>query len=595
MSIKIVVQAVGAAASDNYTFTFTSPSARAEQIAITDILRKCIEASRAQSTAQTQKQPPAQNDSTAQSAAMAIAQAVTSTGRKDEDSMLEVANLISNIGIQRSLLNANPNLQQRFEQALREKPDSITISQFSSQFWASRVHLLREHAVEKAQMQGSYNVLSELKPRNADGETRLRLSREQIQLIFRQHPLVKRVYNENVPQLSEQDFWSRFFGSRLFKKLKGEKITDTDSVDPKLDRYLNMDEDADRAAQVGSAQVPHFIDLEGNEQNHSQRQGNRPDFTMQPNSHEKVPILRVLNSMSEKMMAAVEQLDASQHGPVGMNEEAFEELRLRDLQREDADNRILLKINDQKRFVAARNGDHASREAKLYSEQKPSQVLSVIRGDLGKLSGSQTAGAESNLQEELGVRENSSSDEEDGQPSRSKRVGSRLGRATATKQIVGAVRQRRAETDEFTSQAETGGGLSTVETGLSTKIIDSLITTHNTTIEFLHYFWTVFLSGDADRAVELQKLVETLDKSLDRIKAIEGLAEQERRERIDRERQSAEEYQKRTGRKRKVDSSNVRGGAKVVGQMMTPTIRSINAATTRYKEAYEVQASLAAQ
>ena len=81
------------------------------------------------------------------------------------------------------------------------------------------------------------------------------LSADRIRDIFEQHPLIKRAYDENVPkvtylvticgwqQLSEDEFWARFFMSRLKKKLSGERITDRDPVDDIMDKYLRPDYD----------------------------------------------------------------------------------------------------------------------------------------------------------------------------------------------------------------------------------------------------------------------------------------------------------------------------------------------------------------
>jgi transcription initiation factor TFIIH subunit 1 len=224
---------------------------------------------------------------------MAQTAAAATTVPRVEEETYDDGKLMRDVELQRSLLNTNPALRQRFDQALRDKPDSITIAQFATQFWATRVHLLRSHAAEKAQGPGTYNVLSVIKPYEVDGQTRVSMTKEQIQLLFSQHPLIKRVYNELVPRMKEDEFWSNFFNSRLLKKVKGEKILETDYIDPKIDKFLDLDDDNTR--NLDTDMIPRFIDLAGNEQNHSQRRGNRPDWTMQPNSYDKVPILRTLN------------------------------------------------------------------------------------------------------------------------------------------------------------------------------------------------------------------------------------------------------------------------------------------------------------
>ena len=185
-------------------------------------------------------------------------------------------------------------------------------------------------------------MLSAAKPRQEDGELKLRISKEQVQLIFSQHPLVKRVYDENVPKLNESEFWSRFFLSRLLKKLKGERIIESDSNDAIFDKYLNASEEDNRAPRLHAEHVPHVIDIEGNEENQGgTKSGNQKDFTMRPAPSAKAPIIRTLNSLSEKIMANVAPSDIDPSNPIGMDEATFNELALRDLQGDPEENRII--------------------------------------------------------------------------------------------------------------------------------------------------------------------------------------------------------------------------------------------------------------
>ena len=62
--------------------------------------------------------------------------------------------------------------------------------------------MLRAHAIEQTQQRGPYNVLAVLKPKTQDGTTKVSLSAERIRDIFEQHPLIKKVYDENVPKVT---------------------------------------------------------------------------------------------------------------------------------------------------------------------------------------------------------------------------------------------------------------------------------------------------------------------------------------------------------------------------------------------------------
>ncbi|KAI5205827.1 hypothetical protein E4T39_02853 [Aureobasidium subglaciale] len=578
VALKVVVSPAGAAAPENQVFSFTSAAARAEQEAITDILRNAIAAIKTAEPTKSAPAPAPAQDATGPSAAMAMAQAVSST-LKTSDSWYDDAHLITDIEMQRSLLEANPALRQRFNESLRDRPETITITQFSTQFWSTRLHLLRAHAIEKAQHQGDYNVLPEIKftrvAAEKEGEAdslTLRLAGPQIKLIFKQYPIVRQAYNENVPPTDSNTFWSRFFMSRLLKRLKGEKITDADPPDPMFDKYLNFQEKG--PSNIGY--VPHFIDLEGNEQNHSQRQGNRPDETMRP---ERVPILRILNNLSEKMMAQVAPKDGEAHAPIGMSEDAFNELRLRDLQTEAGDNRVILNIKDQQRLLGGKLESGSSAEAQLYAKQTPEQVLELLHAEMA-------AAANNSLSEVVGIQSDSEDSEDENQPRKRARIGGKGALAQSTKEMLTSISRRRQAASADVSSRR----------GLSQSIFDTLSLTHNTTVEFLHYFWTLFLSGDGSRSNELAKLVETLDRSVDRIKMVSDKAEKEKSQEAESlKKQMSTMNAKSTKRRRlEIELERLSGGRRAVEEMVQPTIKALAEATAQYRKAFEEQSAQAA-
>lgn len=501
------------------------------------------------------------------SAAMAMASAVSSgAGRNpwDDDNRLKM-----DVELQQSLLKVDSTLQRMFMESLHTKPETLTAGQFMSQFWSTRLHLLRAHAIERGQSRGSYNVLSTLKPRTEENVTKLNISKEQIQLIFNQHPLVKRVYDENVPKLSEQQFWSRFFQSRLFKKLRGERISESDATDMVLDKYLKTDEHADAERD---ASVPNFLDLAGNEVNHSQRGGNRPDLDMRPSGADKVPIIRTLNNLSEKIMANVAPADRDPMAPVGMDEETFNQLQLRDLRGDEEQNRVLLNIRDQGRFFSQAK-EAADEQSKLFAQQDPDKILNDLRTDIRqKLPEDGSA--------QLGRLVEPTEDDDDDEAAALKRsrqqVGSKINLQQACTQIMDAVRDRRTQAD---------GSLPTDTYGLSAGLYDRLTLTHATSTEFLHQFWQAFLSGNADRAAEVASLVESLNRAMDRIRAVAADAEAERQVEVDRLKKHAREVLEATGRKIRVNIAGVPGGEKTVNQLLGPTIRALELALAKYKEA----------
>jgi transcription initiation factor TFIIH subunit 1 len=571
--LKIFTQPPGAG-EEAYIFNFTSSStaARAEADAIKDALSNSIQAARADTAV------PVATGAGASSAAMAIASAISSGAgsRSWEDN----DRLVGDVHLHASLMEQNAELKTMFRESLRTKPESISVKQFTQQFWSTRVNLLRAHVLEKSQSRGSYNVLATMEKAKKEGGSadgpKMTLSREQVQLIFQQYPLVKRAYDENVPKpLNEIDFWSKFFQSRLLKKLRGEKVVETDLLDKVLDKYLNAVDEMDDAREVVNANVPHIIDVEKNEENHSQRKGNQPDFTMRPNS--KVPIIRTLNALSEKIMAQVAPIDGDPSQPIGMDEETFNELQLRDLQGDPEQHRIILNIREQSRFFNDQKADNAAAVENI-SKQNPKKVMRKLRSDLASLN---VDGRGVDLAKKIGWEDDVDSDDEQ---DHAETVGSKTSLAKASAQIVEAIRQRRSQTQELSSLEPSHSETDT--SGLSTAVFDRLALTHATTTEFLHQFWLAFLSGDPDRVNEIASLVESLNRALDRIKAVADDAEADLKKAKEDAIATAKRQYERTQRRPKEGFLDaIPGGAKVVNQMMAPTARAVGVAIAEYQKA----------
>ena len=572
--LKVYAQPATAVEPVAYTFQFTSATrARAEADALRDALSKAIQAAKAD---QLESSAPGGGSS----ASIAIAGAVASKARDSTQPWEDDERLVSNIELQQSLLKANGTLSKTFMESLRQKPDSMSTSQFTRQFWSSRLNLLRSHAIERSQSKGAYNILSTIKSRTEDNVSKLNITREQINLIFSQHPLVKRVYDENVPKLSEEAFWSRFFQSRLLKKLKGERITDADSKDALLDKYLNTEEDLERAKRLMGSHVPNIINVEGNEQNHSQRKGNAPDLWMRPTAVEKVPIIRTLNSLSEKILSHVTPNDVDPSQPIGIDEETFNALALRDLQGDPAENRVMLSVRDQSRFFSSGKDSDEVGEGYRFEVRNPKELRKALAPSLRAL-------AALDLREEIGTNDESSDSDSEREDTESKHMGSRVSMRASSAQVLAAISQQRESADEVAS-----GAVSSERTAayvnLSPTVYDRICLTHATTTEFLHHFWVDFLSGDPSKAEEVRKLVETLDRAMSRINAVAEDAEAERKSEIEKEKRRIRDYFDRTHKKLRFDESALKGpmgGAETVKQLMAPTVEAIGVASKKFAEA----------
>lgn len=567
-----------------YLFHFNTSEAKAEAQAVKDLLSRILADSRTNDpnvprpsggTPSAAATPSGANGQTngnaggSASASMAFASAVNSQPaavRWFDDNQLK-----NDIELQQSLMKKDKSLHRTYMEAMSTKPESISGAAFNSQFWSNRTNLLRSHAIETNQKKGAYNVLSTVKPRTVDGELKLNISVEQVQMIFAQHPLVKRIYNENVPKLSEAQFWSRFFLSRLSKKLRGERVTDADAPDALFDKYDVSENTEGFQSKIMAQGVPHIIDIEANEENQGGfKGGNAKDIEMRPRAN--IPIVKTLNSLSEKIMANVAPSDANADDP---SNDTYSQLALRDLKGDAKDHRIMLNVKEQNKFFSKRDAA-PSALARIFAKQKPEDVLFEIQGDLETLEGDGAGGID--LHAGIGFNEESDSEDDEDGAKRRAHVGSRSALLAADKEIMGGIRQQRSQKYGHASDA-------TTPMGLPQHLADKCALTNATTVEFLNQFWTAFLSGDPDRAGELQYLADSLSNSATRIAAVAEEAAAERDAEIKQRKQEIRSHYEKTGKKIRWKADMVGGGRDAVTKLMQPTLDAINKAKADYVRA----------
>ena len=488
--LKIFVQTKGQTEAVAHLFTFvSSKDARAEANAIKDALATAIQNVKAESIA-------AVAQGGGSSAAMTIANAIS--GPKSGNIWEDDNRLKLDFSLQESLMREDPSLRKTFLEAQKTKPESISNTQFTSQFW------------------------------------------------------------------------SRFFQSRLYIKLRGERIrNEMDPTDRVLDHYLDAPELTGLRQGTQAMHVPRIIDLEGNEEHHSQRKGNMPEMDLRPQALSKAPIIRTLNALSEKLMEHVVPSAVDPSRPIGMDEETYNNIRLRDLQNDPEQHRIRLNIRDQSHFFSNERGGQLDNSDAGHSQINASMAIKKVCTDITKTfpqagAGTLTFGLDDPKKEDFA-----------GEDSRALPASS-----TAIAHIMELVRQHRAQTEEIPASS-----------GLSKEVYERLILTQATTTEFLSQFWSAFLSGDASRVNEITSLVESLDRAMDRIKAVADAAEEERSEIIRKTQKQADDILKRTGKKQRIDYKRIGGGAEVVKQLLGPITKAVGNATARYRKALHEQSA----
>lgn len=260
---------------------------------------------------------------------------------------LSDANLLKNHQLQQKLLMEDKNLRNLFTQAV------INFKLSPNMFWSTRLNLLRTFALTLSQHRGPYNVLSTIKPvATSDNQVNVNVTRTIINEIFDTYPIVKKAFDELVPaKFQEGEFWSRFFNSKLFRRLRGDKINNSNERgDMVLDKYLYVEADTDKSKTTDDeGLINKLIDLKSNESDNSVKLGNKPDFTMKfenDQNNEIIILMKNMNKLSSKMVYQLEN-DGTKKKPDDSEliKEYESELNLHDLNPVEDFKFVNLKLN----------------------------------------------------------------------------------------------------------------------------------------------------------------------------------------------------------------------------------------------------------
>ncbi|ANB13841.1 TFIIH/NER complex subunit TFB1 [Sugiyamaella lignohabitans] len=457
---------------------------------------------------------------------------------------LDSKKLLLNLNLQQGLLRENKELMRTFQETV------INGGLANDKFWNTRIHLLRAYALTSSQKRGAYNVLGTIRPTTgSDNQINVSLTREKIHDIFDQYPIVRQAYSDSVPgKMTEGSFWERFFLSRLFRRLRGEKVPQTHLVDAILDtKYLTLYEEEQEgynnrilgivsttSTSSGSSItnnnsnnninannkrtreddpisadnnddnrpagevtddmyhkiVPQYLDIGGNEENDPQKLGNLPDITMQPGKSDasSISLIRSMNSLSQRMLYgnATSRIISGRQEPASTEVSSLgDQLKFDDLESDSvADSNIELHLVNEPGISI--NGKSNSHEA------DDTTVIEQIRDRYSK---SLQTGSSINLND----------------------VGNNTeDLKAAVGQVTSIIELRSQESDQasniWTSNEQ------------DKRLLDQVQLCHATSVEFLRHFWLHFLSGDPNQASSISKLVTNLAKSLERIDAVSKAA-----------------------------------------------------------------------
>lgn len=425
------------------------------------------------------------------------------------DTSMNDDELLKNLNLQQNLLKLDSKLMKLFTDAV------IKQGMDTKDFWSCRVQLLRSFALQNHQRRGPYNVLSTIKPvASSDNQVNVNVTRDKIREIFKQYPLVRKAYDDLVPKMmSEGEFWSRFFSSKLFRTLRGEKINNGDRGDATIDKYLQFDldydgeeideemgllldedrkrtnDDADSEMIGGAAkkkiklfhdqthEVSKCLDLEGNKNDDPELRGNTPDITMKKNSDKSmINILRSMNRLSRRML--MENSSGDKNNDTNSNSHLDDEFK-RELEFEDLDETQEVEYNE------------------LNYEQRSNVAASIIPDELIKSVTNHsplnpTVSCEYDLIIEK-LKKNFKTEFDLTETYRDKK-----------RQIYDAYKDVNNLLKQNSKSSQALKNSSTIEiiendqdedlskTTLSSEMLNSLKLTHMTCQEFLHQFWNKF-------------------------------------------------------------------------------------------------------
>ncbi|KAF9571311.1 RNA polymerase II transcription factor B subunit 1 [Mortierella alpina] len=379
---KVMVKVVENRPDASHSFEFPSSNAAKERDAFKDAITAVISARQARTAAST---PAAGGSSPLVSDASAPGTPKTSTN----------ASRAGPIGVKRPLNGGAAAAELRVRVALlTQDKDLATLHKdlvigkhvSEEEFWESRKHLLRNKTVMDQQQKGQSSAWLDLKPETGESnDVKYVMTPQVIHSIFQQYPAIKRKYDENVPDiLSEGEFWKRFFQSRFFHRSRsGRGANEPD--DDIFDRALEEDEEETKNApkRIRLDHIDKLLDLSTTEEDHLESYTS-PDSTMAAGktkgSKEAIPLIRRFNRYAQRVLNSTVGPKRPSTGSEPLNMSGVERaIVLDDLQEQKEASRIVLDIQDTRRYFESQGGDLKS--SKIPDNQDPADILDQFYRD----------------------------------------------------------------------------------------------------------------------------------------------------------------------------------------------------------------------
>ncbi|KAF9051169.1 hypothetical protein BDZ89DRAFT_527109 [Hymenopellis radicata] len=230
-----------------------------------------------------------------------------------------------------------------------------------AEFWEGREHLVLAQAAAESQRKGKPGQLVDPRPETVEGgEIKIRITPQLVHDIFDEYPVVATAYSDNVPnKLSEEQFWKRYFQSKLFNahraSIRSSAAQHVVKADPIFDKYLEKDDDELEPRRQRPELADLFINLGATREDHDDT-GNEKDITMQAGRQRgALPLIRKFNEHSERLLNSA--LGDNPPSKRRRLEDDDAMLDYDDLHDPEASNGIILEMQDRQRYFEGRMGN----------------------------------------------------------------------------------------------------------------------------------------------------------------------------------------------------------------------------------------------
>ncbi|KAF9154253.1 RNA polymerase II transcription factor B subunit 1 [Linnemannia schmuckeri] len=255
-----------------------------------------------------------------------------------------------------------------------------------NEFWETRKSLLRNKAAIDQQQKGQSSAWLDLKPQTGESnDVKYVMTPQVIHSVCQQYPSIKRAYDQFVPdKLSEAEFWKRYFQSRFFHRSRsGRGANEPD--DEIFDKALEEDEEETKSApkRIKLDHINRLVDLSTTEEDHLESYLT-PDGTMNAGktkeSKEAMPLIRRFNRYAQRVLNSTIGPKRPSTGPESLDMSGVERaIVMEDLQEQKESSKIVLNIQDTRRYFESQGGDMKS--SKIPDGVDPEDILKQFYRD----------------------------------------------------------------------------------------------------------------------------------------------------------------------------------------------------------------------